>query len=57
VAIAYDELGMQLNVRVEGRKLAPKKLSKKIRHVARRHFSKPVRVRMLTQVKVKNAPP
>jgi uncharacterized hydrophobic protein (TIGR00271 family) len=57
VAIAYDELGMQLNVRVVGRKLAPKKLSKKIRRVARRHFSKPVRVRMLTQIKLGTAPP
>jgi uncharacterized hydrophobic protein (TIGR00271 family) len=50
VGVAYDELGVQLNVRVLGSSLVPEELADEIRLVVRRHFSKPVRVRMATEV-------
>lgn len=50
VAVAYDELGAQLNVRVLGEKLAPEKVADDIRRLARDHFNAPVRVRLITEV-------
>ncbi len=50
IAIAFDEIGVQLNVRVVGSKFATEELADDIRSVARSHFNKPVRVRMLTTV-------
>jgi len=50
VAVAYDELGAQLNVRVIGRTLAPKIVADDIRRIARDHFDAPVRVRLVTEV-------
>jgi uncharacterized hydrophobic protein (TIGR00271 family) len=50
VAVAYDELGAQLNVRVIGKTLAPEAVADDIRRIARDHFGAPVRVRLLTEV-------
>ena len=50
IAIAFDEIGVQLNVRVVGSTFATEGLADDIRSVTRSHFSKPVRVRMLTTV-------
>ena len=50
VAVAYDELGAQLNVRVLGKELAPEKVAHDIRRLARDHFNAPVRVRLITEV-------
>jgi len=50
VAVAYDELGAQLNVRVLGEKLAQEKVADDIRRLARDHFNAPVRVRLITEI-------
>ncbi len=50
IGVAYDELGVQLNVRVVGKTFAPENVANEVRAAAREHFDKPVRVRMLTQV-------
>lgn len=50
VAIAYDELGAQLNIRVRGDELAPKQVADDIRRIAREHLDAPVRVRLITEV-------
>ncbi len=57
IAIAYDEIGVQLNVRVVGEKFASEDLAQEIRTLARGHFKKPVRVRLLTQVEAGEVPP
>jgi len=50
VAIAYDELGLQLNVRVVGATLAPERVVDEIRDLTREQFDIPVRVRLITEV-------
>ncbi len=57
VAVAYDELGAQLNVRVLGENLAPEKVADDLRRLARDHFDAPVRVRMITEVRAEVDPP
>jgi len=57
LAVAYDELGAQLNVRVVGKTLAPEELADEIRSVARKHFQEPVRVRMTTEIEVDGVEP
>lgn len=56
VAVAYDELGAQLNVRVVGKTLAPETVADDIRRIARDHFDAPVRVRLVTEVQAEVAP-
>lgn len=55
VAVAYDELGAQLNVRVIGSTLAPEMVADDIRRIARDHFNAPVRVRLVTEVQAELA--
>ena len=50
VAVAYDELGVQLNVRVLGTTLASEDVAHEIRTLTRKYFSAPVRVRLTTEV-------
>jgi hypothetical protein len=50
MAVAYDEIGVQLNIRVAGDDLVPQDLAGRIRTVVRDHFQEPVRVRLLTQI-------
>ena len=52
VAVAYDELGLQLNVGVLGAKPAPESLAKQIRKVAAAHYRQSVRIRLLTRLEV-----
>ena len=56
VAVAYDELGAQLNVRILGSTLAPEVVADDIRHIARAHFEAAVRVRLITEVQAENEP-
>ena len=56
VGVAYDEIGVQLNVRVLGSGLVPEELADEIRLAVRRHFNKPVRVRMATEVAADDEP-
>ncbi len=53
LALAYDELGAQLNVRISGPYLAPEALADDIRTLARKHLSRPIRVRLVTQVRAR----
>lgn len=48
--IAYDKLGLQLNVRILGDELAPEEVANDIRRIARDHFAARVRVRLTTEV-------
>ena len=50
IAVAYDEIGIQLNVRVTGTQLAPAGLAAAIRSTARSYVGTPVRVRLVTQL-------
>jgi uncharacterized hydrophobic protein (TIGR00271 family) len=50
LSVAYDELGVQLNVRVVGKTLAPESVANEIRAVARKHFGRPLRVRLITEI-------
>jgi len=50
LAVAYDELGVQLNLRVVGESIAPEELAHEVRELAREHFEQPVRVRLLTEI-------
>ena len=56
VAVAYDELGAQLNVRVLGENLAPEGVADDIRRLARDQFDAPVRVRLITEVQAEIDP-
>lgn len=51
VAVAYDELGAQINIRVVGATLAPVEITDTVRELARNHFDGPVRVRLITEVR------
>jgi uncharacterized hydrophobic protein (TIGR00271 family) len=57
IAVAYDELGAQLNIRIVGDELAPEALAHDIRRLARNHFNTPVRVRLVTEVRAGVDPP
>jgi uncharacterized hydrophobic protein (TIGR00271 family) len=50
LALAYDELGVQINVRVVGARLAPPDLADEVRAVGRSQFGTPVRVRLTTEI-------
>jgi uncharacterized hydrophobic protein (TIGR00271 family) len=50
VAVAYDELGAQLNVRIVGDELASDEIARDLRRIARDHFNAPIRVRLVTEV-------
>jgi hypothetical protein len=52
LAVAYDELGMQLNVQVAGRAPAPEKMATNVRTLISDHYEQPVRVRLLTRIVV-----
>jgi uncharacterized hydrophobic protein (TIGR00271 family) len=52
LAVAYDELGLQLNVRVVGKTPAPEELANEVRTIASDHYDQPVRVRLLTRIEV-----
>ena len=56
VAVAYDELGVQLNVRVLGKTLASEKVADEIRVLTRDHFNAPVRVRLITEIQAEIEP-
>jgi uncharacterized hydrophobic protein (TIGR00271 family) len=56
VAVAYDELGVQLNVRVLGETLASEEIAHQIRTLTRNHFNAPVRVRLITEVQAEIEP-
>lgn len=56
VAVAYDELGVQLNVRVLGKTLASEDVAHEIRTLTRKYFNAPVRVRLITEVQVEVEP-
>jgi uncharacterized membrane protein YqjE len=52
LAVAYDELGVQLNVSVVGKTPAPEDLATDVRTVASDHYDQPVRVRLLTRIAI-----
>jgi hypothetical protein len=52
LAVAYDELGVQLNVVVVGKTPAPEELATEVRTVASDHYDQPVRVRLLTRIAI-----
>jgi uncharacterized hydrophobic protein (TIGR00271 family) len=56
LAVAYDEIGLQLNVRVAGRTPAPEELATEVRGIASDHYEKPVRVRLLTLIELDTDP-
>jgi len=57
IAVAYDELGAQLYIRIVGDELAPEDLANDIRRLARNHYDTPVRVRLVTEVRAGVDPP
>jgi len=52
LAVAYDELGVQLNMQVIGKTPAPEELATDVRTVASDHYDQPVRVRLLTKIEI-----
>jgi uncharacterized hydrophobic protein (TIGR00271 family) len=56
LAVAHDELGVQLNLQVVGKTPMPEKLSTKVRTVASDHYGQPVRVRLLTRLEIEVDP-
>jgi uncharacterized hydrophobic protein (TIGR00271 family) len=52
IALAYDELGAQLHISVEGVTPPSEALAKKVRKVANNHYSEAIRVRLLTMMKI-----
>ena len=50
LAVAYDELGLQLNLRVVGQSPVSEELATEVRTLASDHYTTPVRVRLLTRV-------
>lgn len=51
LAVAYDEIGVQLNVLVEGQQPAPESLATEVRKLISDYYDQPVRVRLLTKIK------
>ena len=56
LAVAYDELGIQLHVSVAGKTPAPEELATEVRNVASDHYDQPVRVRLLTRIEIDAEP-
>ncbi len=52
LAVAYDELGMQLNIQVVGETPASEDMTTEVRTVASDHYDQPVRVRLLTKIEI-----
>jgi uncharacterized hydrophobic protein (TIGR00271 family) len=52
LAVAYDELGVQLNVNVVGKTPASEEIATEVRTVASDHYDQPVRVRLLTHIEI-----
>jgi uncharacterized hydrophobic protein (TIGR00341 family) len=52
LAVAYDELGVHLNVRVAGKTPASEELATSVRIAASDHYDQPVRVRLLTNIEI-----
>lgn len=50
LAVAYDELGVQLNIRVSGDTFTNQNLADEIRNLVQNNFDKPVRVRLSTEI-------
>jgi uncharacterized hydrophobic protein (TIGR00271 family) len=50
LAVAYDELGVQLNVQVVGEAPAPRQLATAVRTMISDQYDDPVRVRLLTRI-------
>lgn len=50
LAVAYDELGVQLYVQVVGKKPAPAKMATAVRTSISDHYKQPVRVRLMTRI-------
>jgi len=57
IALAYDELGAQLNIRISGPHLAPPEVADDIRALARKQLSRPIRVRLVTIIEGNHQPP
>ena len=57
VAVAYDEIGVQLNLHIIGVRLTPAELASEIRATARSYFGTPVRVRLTSQMGSPHADP
>lgn len=53
LAVAYDELGLQLNVQVVGKDPVPKDLATEVRTLVSDLYDTPVRVRLLTRIDLK----
>jgi uncharacterized hydrophobic protein (TIGR00271 family) len=56
LAVAYDEIGLQLNVLVAGKKPMSGKLATGIRTAANNHYYQPVRVRLMTRIETEVDP-
>jgi len=56
LAVAYDELGLQLNLRVVGNAPVTEQLATEVRSLASDHYEQPVRVRLLTRIDLDAAP-
>jgi hypothetical protein len=52
LAVAYDELGVQLHVSVVGGAPAPEDLASEVRNLASDYYDQPVRVRLLTRIAI-----
>lgn len=52
VAVAYDELGLQLNLHVVGTEPVSEELASEVRIMARDHYNYPVRVRLMTLIEI-----
>lgn len=52
LAIAYDELGVQLKLFVAGKTPATAELATKVRTAASKHYVQPVRVRLVTRIEI-----
>jgi uncharacterized hydrophobic protein (TIGR00271 family) len=50
LAVAYDELGVQMNIQVAGNKPAPEELATVVRILVSDHYEQPVRIRLLTRI-------
>jgi hypothetical protein len=52
LAVAYEELGVQLHVSVVGDAPAPENLASEVRNLASDYYDQPVRVRLLTRIAI-----
>ena len=50
LAVAYDELGVQLNVQVVGTTPAPEAMATAVRTLISDYYEQPVRIRLLTRI-------